>query len=55
MSVRDAKLCEEIRMVWEENFRAYGANKLWRQLQREGFTIARCTVGRLMRSLGFRG
>ncbi len=54
-SVRDAKLCEELRRVWEENFRAYGANKLWHQLRREGFTVAGCTVERLMRSLGLQG
>lgn len=54
-SVRDAKLCKEIHRVWEENFGVYGANKLWQQLQREGFTIARCTVERLMRSLGLQG
>jgi len=41
--------------VFEENFRVYGARKVWRQLRREGFTIARCTVERLMASLGLQG
>ncbi|WP_409201695.1 IS3 family transposase [Leisingera sp. M527] len=29
--------------------------KIWRQLQREGFTVARCTVARLMKSMGIQG
>jgi len=33
----------------------YGADKIWRQLAREGVTVARCTVERLMRSMGLRG
>ena len=33
--------------VFEESFRVYGVRKVWRQLQREGFDVARCTVGRL--------
>ena len=41
---RDETLKIEVRRVFEENFRVYGARKVRRQLQREGFTIARCTV-----------
>ncbi len=52
---RDADLIPEIRRVWEENFRVYGVRKVWRQLRREGFDIARCTVERLMRMLGLQG
>jgi putative transposase len=33
----------------------YGARKLWRQLQREGIGVARCTVERLMGELGLQG
>ena len=29
--------------------------KVWRQLRREGTTVARCTVERLMRRQGLRG
>ena len=29
--------------------------KVWRQLQREGFDVARCTVARLMRAMGLQG
>ena len=49
---RDAELSGSIRRVWEENFRVYGARKVWRQLQREGIPAARCTVERLMRRDG---
>jgi putative transposase len=52
---RDVELSRSIRRVWEENFRAYGARKVWRQLKRECITVARCTVERLMRREGLRG
>ena len=52
---RDAALKVEVRRVFEENFRVYGVRKVWRQLQREGTGVARCTVTRLMRQLGLEG
>ena len=52
---RDDWLSGEIRRVWEANFRVYGAQKLWRQLRREGLEVARCTVQRLMTQMGLRG
>jgi transposase InsO family protein len=52
---RDAGLRVEIRRVWEENFRVYGADKVWLQLKRDGFEVARCTVERLMREMGLQG
>ena len=45
----------EIRRVFNENFQVYGVRKVWRQLQREGYDIARCTVARLMRSMSLLG
>ena len=45
----------EIRRVFAENFDVYGVRKVWRQLRREGEDIARCTVERLMRSMGLQG
>jgi transposase InsO family protein len=45
----------EIRRVFAANFEVYGVRKVWRQLWREGFDIARCTVDRLMRGMGLRG
>ena len=52
---RDAALKDEVRRVFEGNFRVYGVRKVWRQLQREGFDVARCTVSRLMRAMGLEG
>ena len=49
---RDAELRSEIARVHAENFCVYGARKVWRQLRREGFAVARCTVERLMRAMG---
>jgi putative transposase len=48
---RDEVLCDEIQRVWQENRRVYGARKVWDQLEREGFSVARCTIERLMRRL----
>ncbi len=52
---RDIDLLVQIRRVHEENFRVYGARKVWRALNREGISVARCTVERLMRTAGIRG
>jgi transposase InsO family protein len=52
---RDRTLKPEIARVFAENFEVYGARKVWRQLAREGVTIARCTVERLMGDMGLHG
>ncbi|MBP0640124.1 IS3 family transposase [Cupriavidus sp. AcVe19-6a] len=52
---RDAVLVPHIERVWRTNMRVYGADKVWRQLQREEIPAARCTVERLMRRHGLRG
>jgi putative transposase len=52
---RDGALKVEIRRVFEANFRVYGVRKVWRQLAREGITVARCTVARLMKAMGLEG
>ena len=52
---RDAFLRDKIKRVWDENFEVYGARKVWRELNREGIRVARCTVERLMRGMGLRG
>jgi transposase InsO family protein len=51
----DETLKPEIQRVWQANMRVYGADKVWKQMNREGMAVARCTVDRLMRSLGLRG
>lgn len=53
--IRDERLKVEIKRVHAENFGVYGARKVWRQLNREGFRVARCTVERLMRELSLEG
>jgi transposase InsO family protein len=45
----------EIERVWQANLEVYGADKVWRQMRREGTEVARCTVERLMSRLGLRG
>ncbi len=52
---RDEALSVQIQRVFEENFGVYGARKVWKQLNREGHRVARCTVERLMRRLGLHG
>ena len=52
---RDAVLREKIRRVFDDNFQVYGVRKVWRQLLREGESVARCTVERLMRAMGLQG
>jgi len=54
-SRRDEFLIPKIQRVWQANFQVCGADKVWRQLQREGIEVARCTIERLMRRLGLRG
>jgi putative transposase len=52
---RDAFFVEEIKRVWDDSLKTYGARKVWIQLKREGFVVARCTVARLMRKIGIEG
>ena len=52
---RDELLVPQIERVWNANMQVYGADKVWRQLAREGTTVARCTIERLMRRQGLRG
>ena len=45
----------KIENVWNANLQGYGADKVWKQMNRDGVEVARCTVERLMRRLGLRG
>ncbi|MES2336098.1 MAG: IS3 family transposase [Pseudomonadota bacterium] len=51
----DEALRPEIQRVFDANWQVYGVRKIWRQLRREGFDVARCTVARLMKSMGIQG
>jgi putative transposase len=53
--VQDEQLKPEVARVHEENYGVYGARKVWRQLNREGFGVGRDRVWRLMRNLQLAG
>jgi len=52
---RDEQLTTSIELVWKNTHGVYGADKVWRQLNREGIAVARCTVERWMRIQGLQG
>ena len=52
---RDESLKTEILRVFNENHKVYGVRKIWRQLLREGFDVARCTIARLMKEMQLQG
>ncbi|MBB5511306.1 transposase InsO family protein [Paraburkholderia sp. JPY681] len=52
---RDEILQPEIKRVWQSNMQVYGVPKVWKQMNREGIAVARCTVARLMKLQGLRG
>ncbi|MGF6877254.1 transposase InsO family protein [Paraburkholderia sp. MM5477-R1] len=54
-AIRDERLRPEIKRVWQANMQVYGADKVWKQMNRERIAVARCTVERLMKQLGLRG
>ncbi|MGW1530012.1 IS3 family transposase [Streptomyces sp. NPDC002159] len=53
--MRDTELKERIQKVYTSTYRVYGARKIWRELNRQGHAVARCTVEHLMRELGIQG
>ena len=53
--LHDLHHAEEIKRIWKESSGRYGVRKVWQQLKREGYVIARCTVVRLMQKLGIQG
>mgnify|MGYP006275799299 CR=1 FL=1 len=54
-SRRDEALLPEIERVFDANYKVYGVRKVWHQMRREGFDVARCTVARLMKDMGIQG
>ena len=52
---RDELLMPHIERVWHANMQVYGAEKVWKQMNREDIAVARCTVERLMGRLGLHG
>ena len=54
-ALHDLHHAEQIKRIWKESLGRYGVRKVWQQLKREGYVIARCTVARLMQKLGIQG
>lgn len=52
---RDGELRPQVARVHRENFGVYGAEKVWRQLRREGVAVGRNRVARLMAACSLRG
>jgi len=48
-------LIPTVERVWQSSLQVYGAGKVWKQLEREGVAVARCSDERLMRRQGLRG
>ena len=44
-----------LRQLWEDNYRVYGARKLWKAARRAGHDVGRDQVARLMRAAGIEG
>jgi transposase InsO family protein len=54
-AIEDEAVLAEIRRVYRDSGRLYGAEKVWEQLHREGIEVGRCRVERLMRTHGLTG
>ena len=54
-AIRDAELRPALRKLWEDNYRVYGARKLWKAARRAGHDVGRDQVARLMRAEGIEG
>ena len=54
-ALRDADLVPRLVMLWENNYRVYGARKLWKAARRAGLDIGRDQAVRLMRVAGIEG
>ncbi len=48
-ALRDEALKGVIAAEYDDNYRVYGARKMWLHLRGMGIDVARCTVERLMR------
>ena len=52
---RDAELIPQLVALWKDNYRVYGARKLWKAARRAGVDAGRDQVARLMRAAGIEG
>ena len=44
--VRDAAMRVVVRQLWEDNYRVYGARKIWKAARRAGHDLGRDQVAR---------
>jgi putative transposase len=54
-ALHDAVLAPQLFQLWKDNFRVYGAHKLWKAARRAGHEVGRDQVARLMRQIDIRG
>ena len=54
-AVRDGELRPVVRRLWEDNYRVYGARKLWKAACRAGHSVGRDQVAPLRRAEGIEG
>ena len=52
---RDEVMGPVVRQLWEDNYRVYGARKIWKAARRAGHDVGRDQVARLMRAAGIEG
>ena len=52
---QDRLAMDVIKRAFDGSRGRYGARKIWHQLRRNGYDIARCTVERLMKIMGLQG
>jgi putative transposase len=48
--LRDIDLTPRLVTLWENNYRVYGARKVWKAARRDGLDVGRDQVARLMRA-----
>ena len=52
---RDAVMRPVVRQLWDDNYRVYGARKIWKAARRAGHDVGRDQIARLMRAEGIEG
>lgn len=53
--LHDQHYAEQIKQIWQESAGRYGIRKVWEQMKQGGYSVARCTIARLMKRLDMQG
>lgn len=53
--LHDQHYAEQIKQIWQESAGRYGIRKVWEQMKQDGYSVARCTIARLMKRLDIQG